>query len=104
MNKYKNWIEKLNIGLLEAKVFGQSMKPIIKSGSLLTFKKFKTYNKGDIVFCKVGSRYVDAHLITKYKSNSTFQRTYMIANNHGKENGWTSIIYGKVIKINGEKR
>jgi hypothetical protein len=37
---------------------------------------------------------IDAHLITKIDCGR-----YMIANNHGFENGWTSTIYGKVINI-----
>lgn len=52
------------------------------------------YEVGDIVFCKVRGRYIDAHLITKKN-----HRGYMISNNHGHDNGYASIIYGKVINI-----
>ena len=76
------------------KVFGNSMLPIIKSGSLLTFKKEKSYQINDIVFCKVKGRYIDAHKITKTDGNAR----YMIANNGGYENGWTKTIFGRVIR------
>ncbi len=97
MNKYIRLIEELEKnGEGDMKCFGNSMKPIIESGSLLTFKKQNKYEIGDIVFCKVSGRYIDAHKITKIDS----ENRYMIANNKGFENGWTKIIYGKVIKIN----
>ncbi len=94
MNKY----EKLKQDLFETgegkmRCYGNSMLPILESGSLLTFKKDETYDIGDIVFCKVKGRYIDAHKITKIDA----QGRRMIANNHGYENGWTSTIYGKVI-------
>jgi len=76
------------------KVFGNSMTPIIKSGALITFKKFDTYEVGDVVFCKVKGRYIDAHKITR-KSD----KGYLISNNHGFDNGWTKKIFGKAIKI-----
>jgi SOS-response transcriptional repressor LexA len=76
--------------------FGNSMLPILKSGSTLTFKAFDSYEIGDIVFCKVKGRYIDAHKITKIDAN----KGYMIANNKGWENGWTKTIYGRVIAIN----
>ncbi|MFN4151150.1 MAG: S24 family peptidase [Candidatus Sericytochromatia bacterium] len=77
------------------KAFGNSMLPILKSGSLLTFEKFDEYEINDIVFCKVKGRYIDAHKITK----KDFNKGYLIANNQGYENGWTKTIYGKVIKV-----
>ncbi len=78
------------------KVFGSSMTPIIKSGSLLVFQKSDSYEVGDVVFCKVKGRTIDAHKITQ-KSE---QRGYLISNNHGYDNGWTKTIYGKVTAIN----
>jgi len=96
MNKYEHCKTELAKGNeVSMKVFGQSMMPIIKSGSLLTFKAFDEYEIGDVVFCKVSGRLIDAHKITKKDAN----KGYMIANNKGWENGWTKIIYGKVIKI-----
>jgi SOS-response transcriptional repressor LexA len=94
MNKFerlKNDLELAGTGKMKA--FGNSMLPILKSGSLLTFTKATNYEIGDIVFCKVKGRYIDAHKIVKKDTNKGF----LIANNHGFENGWTKIIYGKVI-------
>ena len=94
MNKYerlKNDLELAGTGKLKA--FGNSMLPLLKSGSLLTFEKATEYEIGDIVFCKVKGRYIDAHKIVKRDNNKGF----LIANNHGFENGWTKIIYGKVV-------
>lgn len=95
MNKYERLkveLEKQGTGKMKA--FGSSMTPILKSGCLLTFEKKNEYEIGDIVFCKVKGRYIDAHLVTK-KDNGR----YMIANNHGHENGWTKVIYGKVVNV-----
>ncbi len=95
MNKYIRLKEELEtIGTGSMKCFGNSMLPILKSGSVLTFEKQEKYEINDIVFCKVRGRFIDAHKITKTDENKGF----MIANNHGYENGWTKIIYGKAVK------
>ncbi len=94
MNKYLFLIQELkekSTGKMTC--FGNSMTPIFKSGATLTFKVQAEYDIGDIVFCKVKGRYVDAHLITKKNS----RRGYLISNNHGQDNGWTHTIYGKAI-------
>jgi SOS-response transcriptional repressor LexA len=94
MNKYERLKTELDIaGIGKLKAFGNSMLPILKNGSLLTFVKEEDYAIGDIVFCKVKGRYIDAHKVAKKDTNKGF----LIANNHGFENGWTKIIYGKVI-------
>lgn len=100
MSKYLYLRESLNKnGIAQMKVFGNSMTPIIDSGSLLTFKKDDEYEVGDVVFSKVKGRWIDAHKITKKNPN----KGYMIANNHGWENGWTKQVFGRVIAINGTK-
>ena len=94
MNKYerlKAQLEKEGSGKM--KVFGSSMTPILKSGTLLTFEKRERYEIGDIVFSKVNGKYIDAHKITKTDQNGR----YMISNNHGHDNGWTRIVYGKAV-------
>jgi len=87
-----NELSTTGTGKMEA--FGNSMLPILKSGSLLTFTQSTSYNIGDIVFCKVRGRYIDAHKIIKTDGGKGF----LIANNHGFENGWTKTIFGKVIR------
>jgi len=76
------------------KAFGNSMLPILKSGSLLTFTQSADYNIDDIVFCKARGRYIDAHKIIKIDGGKGF----LIANNHGFENGWTKTVYGRVVR------
>ncbi|MGO4293251.1 S24 family peptidase [Chitinophaga sp. RAB17] len=101
MNKYerlKNELEMTGTGKMKA--FGTSMLPILKSGTLLTFIKAAEYSIGDIVFCKVKGRYIDAHKVIKKDTN----KGCLIANNHGYENGWTKVIYGKVIAGEFENR
>lgn len=95
MSKYEHCKAELAKGN-EAKMtcFGNSMLPILKSGSTLTFKACDSYEIGDIVFCKVKSRYIDAHLVVAKDVN----KGYLIANNHGFQNGWTRQIFGKAIK------
>lgn len=100
MNKYLKLIEELETsGEGKMKCFGNSMLPIINSGSLLTFKKQEEYEIGDIVFVKIKGRWIDAHLVTK----KDLKKGYLIANNHGYENGWTNKIYGKVVQIEFKK-
>lgn len=94
MNKYERLKNELaTAGRGKMKAFGSSMLPILKSGSQLTFEKATEYKIGDIVFCKVKGRYIDAHKIIK----SDPHKGYLIANNHGFENGWTRTIFGKVV-------
>jgi hypothetical protein len=95
MNKYERLKNELaSAGNGKMKAFGNSMLPILKSGSLLTFVQAADYKIGDIVFCKVKGRYIDAHKIVKSEAGKGF----LIANNHGFENGWTKTIFGKVVR------
>jgi phage repressor protein C with HTH and peptisase S24 domain len=94
MNKFERLKQDLaSAGTGKMKAFGNSMLPILKSGSTLTFVTAADYAIGDIVFCKVKGRYIDAHKIVKIDP----AKGYLIANNHGFENGWTRIVYGKVV-------
>lgn len=93
--KYSKAIEELTKqGHTTFRVFGNSMMSIIKSGSTLYFEKADNYEIGDVVFCRVSGRIIDAHLIT-----AKGERGWLISNNHGHDNGWTKQIYGKVVKI-----
>ena len=62
---------------------------------VIRFEKSDKYEVGDVVFCKVRGRYIDAHKITAINP----KRGYKISNNHGHDNGWAKQIYGKVVKI-----
>ncbi len=58
MNKYLRLKDELALaGIGKMKAFGNSMLPVLKDGSLLTFEKADSYEIGDIVFCK-GKRQV----------------------------------------------
>lgn len=96
MDKYERLLKDIkDTGSGKMKVFGQSMKPKILSGSTLTYQKADAYEVGDVVCCKVKGRFIDAHLVTKKDATGR----YMIANNHGYQNGWTRNILAKVIAI-----
>jgi hypothetical protein len=78
------------------KIFGHSMEPLVKHGSVLDFAVSQWgYELGDVVFCKVRGRYL-VHKITKKRLDGDHYE-YLISNNKGHDNGWTGIIYGKVI-------
>ena len=78
-------------------VHGNSMMPLIESGSTLTFFKTDDYQTGDVVMTKVNGNWL-VHKITKIGSDGRF----MISNNKGRDNGWTNKVYGRVIESNGK--
>lgn len=95
MNKYERCIDSLErTGKGSMKCFGNSMKSKIESGSVINFERRDQYEVGDIVFCKVKGRYIDAHYITKKDGDR-----YMIANESGHENGWCRKIYAKAVSV-----
>jgi phage repressor protein C with HTH and peptisase S24 domain len=98
MTKYVKAVEDLNEGKKHTmKVFGNSMSPLIKDGSKVTFSKTDDYQIGDVVMTKVSGRWM-VHKITKIGSDNR----YMISNNKGHDNGWTKNIFGRVIAVNSE--
>ena len=93
MTKYdylKQSLEETGQGKM--KCFGNSMLPKLPNPSICHYIVQKEYEIGDIVFCKVKGRWIDAHIVTKKDKNR-----YMISNNKGWDNGWTKTIYGKVV-------
>ena len=71
------------------------MTPILLSGDVVTVDPITSdtkLEKGDIVIAKVRGR-VYMHLIKAVRNGE-----YLIGNNHGRENGWTKQIYGKMRK------
>ena len=94
----KHWkVEKLLAGeTIISKEPGNSMTPILKSKQPVKIEPctWEDVKVGDIAYCKVnGNLYT--HLV-KAKSND---RGVLIGNNHGRINGWTTKVYGKVIEI-----
>jgi hypothetical protein len=98
MNKYELLKSKLEMGEeASMKCFGNSMTPILSNPSTCHYRQEPYYQVGDIVFCKVKGRYIDAHLITSINGTK-----FLISNNHGHHNGWTSTIYGRVFAAIGK--
>lgn len=76
---------------------GNSMTPLIMSGQKHVLDPIKDINDlsvGDIVYCKVHGRYY-THLVKAIDK----MKGVLIGNNHGRLNGWTKNVYGKVVKI-----
>lgn len=93
-----NWkIQKLLNGeTIVSKEAGNSMLPILKSKQPVILQpiSWEECTPGDIVFCKVrGNCYT--HLV----KGKNAKRGLLIGNNHGRINGWTKNVYGKVIEI-----
>lgn len=87
--------------LLEGKTIisrepGNSMTPILKSRQPVRLApvKWEDVEAGDIVFCKVRGNYY-THLVKAVDQN----KGCLIGNNHGRINGWTKQVFGKVIEI-----
>jgi hypothetical protein len=98
MNKYQRLIEDLaTTGTGKMKCHGSSMLPILENPSTCTYRRQDGYAVGDIVFCKVCGRFIDAHKIVKIGADGH----YLIANNRGHENGWTHTVYGRVVAAEG---
>lgn len=93
-----NWkIEKLQNGeTFVTKERGNSMIPLIYSNQphVLAPATWEQCEKGDIVFCKVRGGLI-THLVT----GKDAQRGLQISNNHGRVNGWTKQVFGKVIEV-----
>ncbi len=90
-------IERLKNGeTIISKEPGNSMLPILKSKQPVRLApiSWEDCEVGDIVFCKVRGN-VFTHLV---KGKNT-KRGLLIGNNHGRINGWTKNVYGKVIEI-----
>lgn len=75
---------------------GNSMVPLIKSrqSHKLAPAKWEDVNVGDIVYCKVSGNFY-THLVKAKDS----VKGVLIGNNKGGINGWTKMVYGKVIEI-----
>jgi SOS-response transcriptional repressor LexA len=98
MGWVSKYIDALNNGqVVQFRPHGNSMKGRIESGQLCTVEPVDatSLKVGDIVLCKVnGKQYL--HLIKAIQGSR-----FLIANNRGRQNGWTSAnqVYGKCVKV-----
>lgn len=82
--------------IVKTRLGGNSMTPIIKSKQLVTIEPCKPgdLSVGDVVYCRVkGSYYL--HLIKQISTDGRF----LIGNNHGRINGWTRNVFGKLTNV-----
>jgi len=97
-----SWADRTIAELQEGKVsqcrpHGGSMRGRIESGQLVTIDPKLEPKVGDAVLCRCkGNVYV--HLV-KAIQGADDNRRYLIGNNRGGTNGWTSKIYGVVTKV-----
>jgi SOS-response transcriptional repressor LexA len=93
--RYDRLLEELETtGFGKMRTSGGSMTPIFPaSGCTMHYQRQEEYEVGDIVFCKVRGRWIDAHLITRKG-----EQGYLISNNHGHDNGWTRKVFGRVVR------
>ena len=97
MNKYERTLSALDAGKdAKMRVFGNSMMPLIKTKSVVTYRRAEDYQIGDVVLVRIGGNYL-THKITKIDG-----KRYLISNNKGHDNGWVTQILGRVIEVNGE--
>jgi hypothetical protein len=90
-------VEKLLAGeTIISKEPGNSMLPLIKSRQPVKIEpsSWEKVEVGDIVYCKVHG-HIYTHLVKAKDAN----KGVLIGNNHGHDNGWTKIVYGKIIEI-----
>jgi hypothetical protein len=75
---------------------GNSMTPILRSRQPVRLEPitYKDVSKGDIVYCRVRGNFY-THKVIAICEN----RGVLIGNNHGRINGWTKAVFGKVTEI-----
>ncbi len=76
---------------------GNSMTPRIRSGQLCTLEPTVAPSAGDVVLCKVSGR-VYLHLVRAIRRQGE-SSSYLIGNAHGGTNGWTTTVYGKLVRV-----
>ena len=78
---------------------GGSMKPLIESGATVTLEPATVADVvvGDKVLSRVGAQ-VFLHLVKETRCEGG-QCEVLIGNNHGKINGWSGVVYGRVIAV-----
>jgi hypothetical protein len=84
---------------------GKSMEPKIMDGQLQTLipiPDLSQIKKKDIVLCKVHGN-IYTHLVKATRRNGN-RWEFLIGNNHGHINGWTSLVYGKSVARYWERK
>ena len=98
MSAYQNKkIEQLEAGeTIISREPGNSMTPIITSRQPVKIvpASWQDVEKGDIVYCKVRGS-----VLTHIVKGKCERRGVLIGNNHGRINGWTKNVYGKVTEV-----
>jgi hypothetical protein len=98
LNSMRNWkLERLQNGeTFVTSEKGNSMVPLIKSKQehKLEPVNWEDCNDGDIVYCKVKGNFY-THLV----KGKNIEKGLLIGNNKGGINGWTKLVYGRVIEI-----
>lgn len=110
------YIEKLKRGeTVQFRPRGHSMTGRVNDGQLVTVEPLKQAAKrGDVVLCKVNGREY-LHLVKAVKVRRLTETTYgegltpdvesrithqyLIGNNRGGTNGWTTHLYGRMVKV-----
>lgn len=98
--RYPEIIQELSEGhSVTLRPHGTSMTPIIRSGQRIVLSPVDPTDVrvGDAVLAKVKGRYF-IHKVTAIGDDGRFQ----ISNNHGRVNGWSRQVYGKVTEIGGD--
>lgn len=94
------YIEKLQAGAaVQFRPRGHSMTGRVNDGQLVTVGpvEISALEVGDVVLCKVhGKQYL--HLV-KALRGPKWSRTVQIGNNKGYVNGWTTQVYGRLMKV-----
>jgi hypothetical protein len=97
MKNYK--MERLLSGeTITTKEKGNSMVPLIHSNQehvLAPLTNWEDAEIGDILYCRLPGNRHYTHLVTAKDP----KRGLQISNNKGHVNGWTKVVYGKVIEV-----
>ena len=97
-----HYIERLKLGeTVSFRPRGESMRGRVNPGQLCTLEPADptSIKNGDVVLCRVsGNEYL--HIVKAIRGKG-IDRTFLIGNNKGGTNGWTSAhqVFGKLVKI-----
>ena len=96
MSKMSDIAQQLtNDETVRTRLSGNSMSPRIKSRDLVTIQpcKLEDLKENDVAFVKVRGNYY-LHLVKQVGDDGRL----LICNNHGRVNGWTRQVFGKLVE------